>query len=184
MSKVGRVAIEKPSTVSVEVSPENFVLVKGPKGELSLQVDKSIKINNADTSIEVTRVNEDSPKAYHGLYRSLIANMVKGVNEGYTTRLELIGVGYKAELKNGYIEFSLGYSHSVAFALPIEVKAVVDISSDKVYSVTLTGIDKQLVGFVASRVKALRKVEPYKGKGIRIAGEYVRRKAGKSGSKK
>lgn len=183
MSKVGRVAIQKPGVVSVNVSPENIVSVKGPKGELVLQVDKSIKISLTDSSIDVCR-QDDSAKAYHGLYRSLIANMVKGVSEGYVTRLDLIGVGYKAEMKNGYIEFALGCSHSVAFALPKEVKGSVEISSDKVYSVVLEGIDKQLVGFVASRIKALRKVEPYKGKGIRISGEYVRRKAGKSGGKK
>ena len=184
MSKVGRVAIIKPNAVSVEISPENIVNVSGPKGVLSLSVDKSVKISAFDNSIEVSMLGENPIKAYHGLYRSLLANMIVGVDSGYTTKLDLIGVGYKAEMKNGYIDFSLGYSHSIAFVLPSEVKATVEISTDKVYSIILQGIDKQLVGFVASRIKALRKVEPYKGKGIRISGEYVRRKAGKSGGKK
>lgn len=185
MSRIGKAPIKLNSSVDVVVGDENSILVKGPKGELGLSIDMSIRIKVVDGEISLIR-NEETSKAcaLHGLYRSLLANMVVGVSEGYKRSLELVGVGYKADIKDSVLELSLGYSHSIFFVLPSEIKAKVEIGADKVYVIHLEGVDKQLIGQIAAKLKSLRKVEPYKGKGVRLVGQFVRRKAGKSGSKK
>lgn len=185
MSRVGKKAI-KIEGVNVSTTDNNNVVIKGPKGELKLQLDQNIKFSNLGTelSLELFDANQPGASAIHGLYRALLANIVLGVTQGYKKTLELIGVGYKAGLSGSALELALGYSHSIFFVLPSEVKAKVEISTEKVYIIHLESIDKQLLGQVAAKIQSLRKLEPYKGKGVRIKGQFVRRKAGKSGSKK
>jgi large subunit ribosomal protein L6 len=185
MSRIGKLPIEVPKGVTCTFSEGNHkVSVKGPKGELHQVLKPNFKVKVEGSSIEVSRPSEDKPdRALHGLYRALIANMVKGVSEGYKEQLELIGVGYKAVAQSNVLELSLGYSHSVFMAIPSELKiqAIQEKGSNPM--IILEGIDKQLLGQVAAKIKSLRKVEPYKGKGIRYVGEYVRRKAGKAAAK-
>lgn len=185
MSRVGKKAI-KLGGAAINMGENNHVVVKGPKGELALQLDHNIKLSNleGELSLELVDTSLAGANAMHGLFRALLANMVGGVTEGYKKTLELIGVGYKADLNGSALELALGYSHSIFFVLPSEVKARVEITSDKIYMIHLESIDKQLLGQVAAKLQSLRKVEPYKGKGVRIKGQFVRRKAGKSGSKK
>jgi large subunit ribosomal protein L6 len=174
-----------PAGVQINVDGNNVVTVKGPKGTLTQAVDRDITIAIEDGTIEVKRPTEQKRhKAMHGLYRSLLANMVQGVSEGFKLDLELVGVGYKAAVmgKNN-LELSLGYSHNVVFGLPEEVVATAVTEKGKNPIVTLQGIDKQLLGQVAAKLRTLRPVEPYKGKGIRFVGEVVRRKAGKTSGK-
>jgi len=159
--------------------------VKGPKGTLSQQIDQDIIVNIEDGVLTVARPTEQKRhKAMHGLYRSLINNMVVGVSEGYKKDLEIIGVGYKAANQGNILELSLGYSHAIFMAIPSEIKVVTAMEKGKSPMVSLEGIDKQLIGQVAAKIKSLRPVEPYKGKGVRFLGEQVRRKAGKAGGKK
>ncbi|HEY8400709.1 MAG TPA: 50S ribosomal protein L6 [Cytophagaceae bacterium] len=184
MSRIGKKPIDIPSKVEISISPSNEVTIKGPKGELSQVVDKDIKISVADNKIEVQRPTEQKRhKALHGLYRSLLQNMVKGVSEGFKLDLELVGVGFKATATGNVLELSLGYSHSIFMQIPkeIAVKAVTEKGKNPI--VTLEGTDKQLLGQVAAKIRSLRKVEPYKGKGIRFVDEVVRRKAGKTAAK-
>jgi large subunit ribosomal protein L6 len=184
MSRIGNKPIKVPAKVEVTVSSGNEVLVKGPKGNLSQLVDIDIKVSVKDGEILVERPTEQKRhKALHGLYRSLISNMVLGVSEGYKAELELVGVGYKANVAGSILELSLGYSHNIFMELPKEVsgKAVTDKGKNPI--VTLESIDKQLIGQVAAKIRSLRKVEPYKGKGIRFVNEIVRRKAGKTAAK-
>ena len=184
MSRIGYKPIEVPEGVTVDVSGENLVTVKGPKGELHQQVDSEIEIKIEDGSLNVSRPTEQKRhKSLHGLYRSLVNNMVVGVTEGYKKELELVGVGYKASVQGNLLELSLGYSHNIFFAIPEEVSVKAETQKGKNPVVTLEGIDKQLVGQVAAKIKSLRKVEPYKGKGVRFVGEHVRRKAGKTAAK-
>jgi large subunit ribosomal protein L6 len=160
------------------------VTVKGPKGTLSTQVDRDINVAIEDGTLTVTRPTEQKRhKAMHGLYRSLINNMVEGVSNGFTKQLELVGVGYKASLVGTTLELALGYSHNVYIALPKEVTATAVTEKGKNPIVTLNSIDNQLLGQVAAKIRSLRKVEPYKGKGVRFVGEIIRRKAGKTASK-
>jgi large subunit ribosomal protein L6 len=160
------------------------VTVKGPKGELKQLVDPDFKITLENGEVVVQRPTEQKRhKAMHGLYRSLIANMVEGVNNGYKRQLELIGVGYKATAQGNVLDLSLGYSHSVIVGIPSELKVVATQEKGQNPTITLEGIDKQLIGQVAAKIKSLRSVEPYKGKGIRFVGEFVRRKAGKAAAK-
>lgn len=183
MSRIGILPIDIPQGVSIEVSDDNLVKVKGPKGELEQQVDLDLKIEVKDGQLTVSRPTEQKRhKSMHGLYRSLIYNMVKGVSEGYEIKQELVGVGYRAEAKGQILELSLGYSHDIHIMLPKEVgvTAVTERRSNPV--ITLTSADKQLIGQVAAKIRSLRPPEPYKGKGIRFVGEEVRRKAGKSAS--
>lgn len=183
MSRIGKKSIEVPNGVAVE-SKDGLVTVKGPKGTLSEKIDSAFKVNLEESSLTVERPTEQKRhKALHGLYRALIYNMVVGVNEGYKKELELVGVGYKANAQGNVLELNLGYSHSIFFEVPEEVKVNAETPKGKNPIVTLEGIDKQLVGQVAAKLKSLRKVEPYKGKGIRFRGEQVRRKAGKTASK-
>ena len=185
MSRIGKLPIALPKGVTCTFSEgDKKVTVKGPKGELHqvLKGDFKVKIENG--VIEVSRPSEEkSDRALHGLYRALIANMVSGVSNGYKEQLELIGVGYKASAQNNVLELSLGYSHSVFLAVPMELKLQATQEKGANPMIYLEGIDKQLIGQVAAKIKSLRKVEPYKGKGIRYAGEYVRRKAGKAAAK-
>lgn len=183
MSRVGKAPINLPSGVTVEVKGTT-VNVKGPKGELSQHIHPDMIVKVEDGVVTVDRPTEQKRhKAMHGLYRALINNMVIGVNEGYKKEMELVGVGYKADAKDNVLELSLGYSHSIFMAMPQEVKVTTDTQKGQNPKVTVEGIDKQLVGAIAAKIKSLRKVEPYKGKGIRFVGEQVRRKAGKTAAK-
>jgi large subunit ribosomal protein L6 len=185
MSRIGKKIITLPAGVTVEVSAGNLVSVKGPKGSLSQQIDQDIIVNIEDGVLTVARPTEQKRhKAMHGLYRSLINNMVVGVSEGYKKDLEIIGVGYKAANQGNILELSLGYSHAIFMSIPSEIKVVTAMEKGKSPMVSLEGIDKQLIGQVAAKIKSLRPVEPYKGKGVRFVGEQVRRKAGKAGGKK
>jgi large subunit ribosomal protein L6 len=184
MSRIGKLPISVPTGVAISVEKDNVVTVKGPKGTLTTQVDRDINVAIEDGTLTVTRPTEQKRhKAMHGLYRSLINNMVEGVSNGFTKQLELVGVGYKASLVGSTLELALGYSHNVYIALPKEVTATAVTEKGKNPIVTLNSIDNQLLGQVAAKIRSLRKVEPYKGKGVRFVGEIIRRKAGKTASK-
>ncbi len=183
MSRIGILPVDIPAGVSIEVDKDNLVTVKGPKGELTQQVDKSITVKVEDAKVTVSRSTEQKDhKAKHGLYRSLISNMVKGVSEGYTIKQELVGVGYRAEVKNGILELALGFSHDILMMMPPEVKVETVTERRANPVITLTSVDKQLIGQVAAKIRSLRPPEPYKGKGIKFVGEQLRRKAGKTAS--
>lgn len=185
MSRIGKLPIELPAKVEVQVDKGNTVTVKGPKGTLTQSVNPDILIEIEGTTITVKRpTDQKRHKALHGLYRSLISNMIKGVSEGYKVDLELVGVGYKSSLQGtSNLELSLGYSHNLIIGLPPEIKVSTITEKGKNPIVTLEGIDKQLVGQVAAKIRSLREIEPYKGKGIRFVGEVIRRKAGKTSAK-
>lgn len=184
MSRIGKLPIELTDKVSVDVSSGNVVTVKGPKGELSTQVDPDIKIEVNDGQLHVVRPTEQKRhRSMHGLYRSLINNMVVGVTDGYKKELEVIGVGYRASVANGILELALGFSHPIYFLPPEGVSVSVDTKRGKNPIVIVEGVDKQMVGQVAAKLRALRPPEPYKGKGIRYVDEYVRRKAGKTAAR-
>lgn len=184
MSRIGKLPITLPNNTQVTIGDNNVVTVKGPKGELSTVVDKDILVKQDDNTIVIERPTEQKRhKAMHGLYRSLINNMVVGVSQGYKEQLELVGVGFKATVQGKVLELSLGYSHNIFLSLPEEVTATAVTEKGKNPIVTLESNDKQLLGQVAAKIRSLRKVEPYKGKGIRFVGEVVRRKAGKTASK-
>jgi large subunit ribosomal protein L6 len=185
MSRIGKMPVAIPEGVQIEISDANLVTVKGKLGELQQQVDPQIKIKIEDGSLELERPNESKEmKSKHGLYRSLINNMVNGVSEGYKIVQELVGVGYKAETKGQVLELSLGFSHNVVFELPDEIKVEAVSERGKNPTITLTSIDKQLIGQVAAKIRSLRKPEPYKGKGIKYQGEIIRKKAGKAAAEK
>ena len=173
-----------PSNVTVDVSAGNMVTVKGPKGELKQQIDPDLSIKMEEGEVIVSRPTEQKRhKAMHGLYRSLIANMVVGVSEGYVKELELVGVGYRADNTGQLLTLMLGYSHPIMFAVPDEVKLETISEKSKNPVVRLESHDKQLIGQIAAKIRAFRKPEPYKGKGIRFKGEEIRRKAGKTAAK-
>jgi large subunit ribosomal protein L6 len=183
MSRIGILPIDIPEGVTISVDANNMVTVKGPKGELFQKVDKDITVSIENAQVIVKRPTEQKRhKSMHGLYRSLINNMVIGVSQGYEIRQELVGVGYRAEAKGQILELSLGFSHDIHFAMPkeISVQAVTERRSNPI--ITLTSADKQLIGQVAAKIRSLRPPEPYKGKGIKFVGEELRRKAGKSAS--
>lgn len=183
MSRIGILPIDIPQGVTIEISDKNLVKVSGPKGELFQQVDIDLKVEMIDGQIIVSRPTEQKRhKAMHGLYRSLIANMVIGVSEGYEIKQELVGVGYRAEAKGQILELSLGYSHDIHIQLPKEVKVETITERRANPIITLTSADKQLIGHIAAKIRSIRPPEPYKGKGIRFVGEILRRKAGKSAS--
>jgi large subunit ribosomal protein L6 len=185
MSRIGRLPIELPKGVTFTFAEgDHKVTVKGPKGELKQLIDPDFKVVIEEGNIVVHRPTEQKRhKAMHGLYRSLIANMVEGVSTGYKRQLEVIGVGFKATAQGNLLDLSLGYSHSVILAVPSELKVVATQEKGQNPIITLEGTDKQLIGQVAAKIKSLRSVEPYKGKGIRYVGEFVRRKAGKAAAK-
>jgi large subunit ribosomal protein L6 len=183
MSRIGKKSIVIPSGVTVNFA-KHKVSVKGPKGELHQAIDPDFNVKQENAELTVERPTEQKRhKALHGLYRALIANMVEGVSKGYRHQLELVGVGYKATAQSNVLELSLGYSHNVFLAVPSEIKVQAIQEKGQNPTIILEGIDKQLIGQVAAKIKSLRKVEPYKGKGIRFTGEYVRRKAGKAAAK-
>lgn len=183
MSRIGILPINIPAGVTVTVSQENVVTVKGPLGELEQKVDKDITINIDDNVINVSRPTEQKRhKSLHGLYRSLINNMVTGVSEGFTIQQELVGVGYRAEVKGQLLELVLGYSHDVFIMIPPEVKVEAKTERRSNSIITLSSYDKQLLGQVAAKIRSLRPPEPFKGKGIKFVNEQLRRKAGKSAS--
>ncbi len=185
MSRIGRQPISLPKGVSCTFNQsDRKVTVKGPKGELKQEIAPDFKIKVEGDTIEVERPTEQKRhRALHGLYRALIASMVEGVSKGYRRQMELIGVGYKASAQGNVLELSIGYSHNVFLAVPTELKLQASQEKGQNPMIVLEGIDKQLIGQVAAKIKSLRKVEPYKGKGIRYHGEFVRRKAGKAAAK-
>lgn len=183
MSRIGKAPISLPEGVSITVD-KNTVNVKGPKGELRQELNPDITCKVEEGVVTFERPTEQKRhKAMHGLYRSLVNNMVEGVNSGYKKDLELVGVGYKAAVQNNVLELNLGYSHSIYFAVPEDIKVSAQTEKGKNPLVTVEGIDKQLVGQIAAKIKSFRKVEPYKGKGVRFVGEQIRRKAGKTAAK-
>jgi large subunit ribosomal protein L6 len=183
MSRIGKLPVNLPSGVTVTVSDTNMVSVKGPLGVLAQAVDKDIRVEVAEGQINLERPSDSKRhKSLHGLYRALVANMVTGVSQGYKKELELVGVGYRAEAKGQQLELSLGYSHEIIIQLPSEVKVETKTERRANPIITLTCIDKQLIGHVAAKIRSLRPPEPYKGKGIKFVGEQLRRKAGKSAS--
>jgi large subunit ribosomal protein L6 len=183
MSRIGNLPVNLPGSVTVSVSDTNVVSVKGPLGSLTQVVDKDLKVEVVDNHVLVSRPSESkNHKSLHGLYRALIANMVEGVSKGYKKELELVGVGYRAEAKGQNLELSLGYSHDIILQVPDEVKVETKTERRSNPVITLTSIDKQLIGHVAAKIRSLRPPEPYKGKGIKFVGEQLRRKAGKSAS--
>lgn len=185
MSRVGRAPISIPSGVTITVSKDNLVTVTGPKGELTQAVDTDITVAVEDNVLTVQRPTEQKRhKALHGLYRALINNMVTGVTEGYKISQELVGVGYRATNTGNTLDLVLGYSHHYVFQLPVEIKVTTTSEKGQTPKIILESIDKQLIGQVAAKIRSLRAPEPYKGKGIKFVGEVLRRKAGKSASKK
>jgi large subunit ribosomal protein L6 len=184
MSRIGKKPVVIPSGVTITVGADNTVTVKGPKGELKQAVDRDILIEVADGTLNVGRPTDQiRHRAMHGLYRALIANMVKGVTEGFSKKLELVGVGYKASNTGNLLDLSLGYSHNIILEIPKELKVATAQEKGKNPEIVLEGIDNQLLGQVCAKIRSLRKPEPYKGKGVRFAGEVVRKKAGKSAGK-
>ncbi len=185
MSRIGKLPIPLPSGVQVTVSEDNIVTVKGKLGELTQAIDPAIHVKVADGNLVLTRdTDEKQERSRHGLYRSLLANMVRGVSEGFTITQELVGVGYKAVATGQMIDLSLGYSHHIVFELAPEIKVETTAEKGKNPTIILKGIDRQLLGQVAAKIRSMRPPEPYKGKGIRFMGEIVRKKAGKSASEK
>ena len=184
MSRIGKLPINIPAGVTVTVSKENLVTVKGPKGELSQEVNPDIKVSVEGAELTVTRPSDEkNHRALHGLYRSLINNMVVGVSEGYHKELELVGVGYRASNNDQILELSLGYTHAIYMKLPKEIKLETKTERNKNPLIILESCDKQLIGQVCAKIRSFRKPEPYKGKGIRFVGEQVRRKSGKAAGK-
>lgn len=184
MSRIGKAPISIPAGVTVDVSKGNLVKVKGPKGELTQQIDPDLSLDIEDGTLTVKRPTEQKRhRAMHGLYRSLVANMIEGVSNGYKKELELVGVGYRAENAGQLLQLTLGYSHPVYFYVPDEVKVTTEMKKGSPPLVVLESHDKQLIGQIAAKIREFRKIEPYKGKGIRFKGEEIRRKAGKTAAK-
>lgn len=184
MSRIGKKPVTIPKDVTITLGKDNVVTVKGPKGELKQAVDRDITVEIKDGSVELGRPTDQiRHRALHGLYRSLISNMVRGVTEGYKKNLELIGVGFKASNQGNMLDLSLGYSHNIIFQIPKELKLTTAQEKGQNPTIILEGVDHQLIGQVAAKIRGLRKPEPYKGKGIRYVGEVVRRKAGKAAGK-
>lgn len=185
MSRIGKNPIVIPEKVEITVTEDNIVKVKGPNGELFQKVDPLLKVEQNGNLLQVSRSGDSGPeRSKHGLYRSLLQNMVTGVTDGFSTTQEFVGVGYKVEVKGQIVEMALGYSHNIVLQLPDEVKGESVIERGKPPVLIMKSNDKQLLGQVAAKVRSLRKPEPYKGKGVRFRGEEVRKKAGKSGEKK
>jgi large subunit ribosomal protein L6 len=184
MSRIGRKPVDIPAGVTITVGKDNIITVKGPKGELKQNIDRDIVVEVKDNTVQFVRPTDQiRHRAMHGLYRSLISNMVKGVTEGYKKELELVGVGYKAANQGNILDLALGYSHNIIFEIPKELKVATAQEKGKNPVITLESIDKQLLGQVCAKIRSLRKPEPYKGKGVKFVGEVLRRKAGKSAGK-
>jgi len=183
MSRIGKNPVAIPSGVTIDVS-ENTIKVKGTRGELSRTIDPRITAKVEDGRLVFERTNEEKQtRAMHGLYRSLVQNMVEGVSNGYKSHLELVGVGYKAEAKGQILELNLGYSHAIFLQVPQEIAVSAEMLKGQNPKITLESSDKELLGHITAKIRSLRKIEPYKGKGVRFVGEKVRRKAGKSAGK-
>ena len=177
MSRIGRLPVEIPGGVDVTLNGRE-VSVKGPKGSLALELSPPIEIAREDSTLKVTRPNDDGKvRALHGLSRTLVSNLVTGVTEGYTTKMEIFGVGYRVQLKGSNLEFALGYSHPVVIEAPEGITFAVQAPT----KFTVSGIDKQKVGQISANIRRLRRPDPYKGKGVRYEGEQIRRKVGKTG---
>jgi large subunit ribosomal protein L6 len=184
MSRIGKKPITLAQGITATVSSSNVLKVKGPKGELTQAIDRDITVKISGEEILVERPTDQiRHRALHGLYRSLIANMVSGVTTGFKRELELVGVGYRATVAGQQIDLALGFSHNIIFEIPTEVKAVAIAEKGQNPRIVLESNDKQLLGAVAAKIRSLRKPEPYKGKGVRYSDEIVRRKAGKSAGK-
>ncbi len=180
MSRIGKAPISMPDGVTVK-HDGNMVTVKGAKGELTQEISPNLSIEIEEGELTVVRKDESKDtRSKHGLYRSLISNMIEGVTNGYTRTLELVGVGYKAANQGNILDLALGYSHNIIVEIPAELKVSTETQKGQPPRVILEGIDKQLIGQVAAKIRSLRKPEPYKGKGVRYQGEYIRRKAGKA----
>jgi len=184
MSRIGKQPVTLPKGVTVTVGKDNVIAVKGPKGELKQAIDRDIKVELADGELNLTRPTDQiRHRALHGLSRALVANLVKGVTEGYKKDLELVGVGYKASNQGNLLDLSLGYSHNILIEVPKELKVATVTEKGQNPKIFLEGIDKQLIGQVAAKIRSLRKPEPYKGKGVKYKDEVIRRKAGKAAGK-
>jgi len=184
MARIGSKPIPVGDDISVDIDARNLVTVKGPKGELSQQIDPDMTVNIEPDSIVVNRpTDQKRHRSMHGLTRSLLSNMVEGVSDGYRKELTIIGVGYRAQISNGALELALGYSHPIFFLPPEEIDISVDGSRGKNDVIIIQGIDKQLVGQVAAKIRSLRPPEPYNGKGVRYVGEHVPLKAGKTAAR-
>src|SRR5690348_14952952 len=184
MSRIGRKAITVPEGVTITVGKDNVITVKGKKGELKQDIDRDITVEVKDGHVTFNRPTDQiRHRAMHGLYRALVANMINGVMNGYERKLELIGVGFKAANQGNVLDLALGYSHNIIFEVPKEIKVATAQEKGQNPMITLEGIDKQLIGQVAAKLRSLRKPEPYKGKGVRYVGEVVRKKAGKAAGK-
>ncbi|MBO5719534.1 MAG: 50S ribosomal protein L6 [Bacteroidales bacterium] len=185
MSRIGKLPIALPQGVTVTVDANNLVTVKGPKGTLTQQVNPGITVSVEDAQVVVTRATDEKEhRSQHGLYRALIHNMVVGVSEGFRSVLEMVGVGYRASNEGQVLKLALGYTHEIWLVLPAEIKVETKAERNKNPMIILESCDKQLLGQVCAKIRSFRRPEPYKGKGIRFEGEVVRRKAGKSASKK
>ena len=186
MSRIGKLPVNLPAGVSVQLLDGNVLKVKGPLGEMSQKVDPDITVTIEDNEIKFTRpTDQPRHRSMHGLYRALVHNMVVGVSEGFTIKQELVGVGYRVAVQGQLLIFSLGYSHEIHLMLPAEVKAEVpEIKKGETPKLVLKSCDKQLVGQIAAKIRSFRKPEPYKGKGIKFVGEQLRRKAGKTAAAK
>jgi large subunit ribosomal protein L6 len=184
MSRIGKKIIELPAGVSISVGSDNVVTVKGPKGQLTQEIDRDIIIDINNNIVEVKRPTDQiRHRAMHGLYRALINNLVQGVTVGFKKELELVGVGFKAASEGNLLDLALGYSHNIIFEIPSELKVSTSQQKGDNPRIFLEGIDKQLLGQVAAKIRGLRKPEPYKGKGVKYKGEFIRRKSGKSAGK-
>lgn len=184
MSRIGKLPISVPAGVSITFK-DSIVTVKGPKGELNQYIDPLISVEIENGEVVLGRQSDDKQeRAFHGLYRSLVYNMVVGVSEGYKKSLELVGVGYRASNQGNIIELSLGYTHNIFIQLPAEVNVETKSERNKNPLINLESCDKQLLGQVCSKIRSFRKPEPYKGKGIKFVGEEIRRKSGKSAGAK
>lgn len=184
MSRIGKKPVVIPQGVTITLGKDNVVTVKGPKGELKQPVDRDITIEVKEGEVIISRpTDQGRHRAMHGLYRALISNLVKGVTEGFEKKLELVGVGYKAANQGNVLDLALGYSHNIIFEVPSELKVATAQEKGQNPTITLQGIDKQLLGQVAAKIRGLRKPEPYKGKGVKYVGEFIRRKAGKAAGK-
>jgi large subunit ribosomal protein L6 len=184
MSRIGKQPVVVPAGVTASIGKDNVLTIKGPKGELKQAIDRDITVEVKDNTITFARPTDQiRHRAMHGLYRALVANLVKGVTEGYKRNLELVGVGYKASNQGNLLDLSLGYSHNIIFEVPKELKVATSQEKGENPKISLEGIDKQLIGQVAAKLRSLRKPEPYKGKGVKYAGEVIRRKAGKAAGK-
>lgn len=184
MSRIGNKSIELPKGVSLNIKSDNTVVVAGPKGTLEQSIDRDISVVVDNNLVKLGRPsNQIRHKALHGLYRALVANLVKGVSDGYKIDLELVGVGYKATNDKNVLDLSLGFSHNILFVIPKELSVKTLTEKGKNPLITLEGIDKQLIGQVAAKLRSIRKPEPYKGKGVKYVNEVLRRKAGKAAGK-